>query len=133
MSGFNVLELIKVYIDSARAFIQLSSAGLLAPVILKSNIFGLFQKEDEYSGFELMFVCLSWIFFLLAIGAGILYQYVAIKFAEYRLDPKGTYVPHLFEALVKTHGPGWVYGLMVVSFYGGAIAVVLYSSIAIFT
>jgi hypothetical protein len=133
MSELNELELIKAYIDSTKTFVQLSSAGLLAPVVLKSNVIGLFQKGDQYSVFELTFVCLSWIFFLAAIGAAVLYQYVAIKFVEYHSEPSRTYVPRILETLVKVRGPGLAYGAMVVSFYGGAVTVVLYSFAAIFT
>ncbi len=133
MTKINELELIKAYIDSAKSFVQLSSAGLLVPVALKSNVFGIFQKGEQYSTFELTFACLSWLFFLVAIGAGVLYQYVAIKFVEYRNEKKKTYVPRLLESLVKGRGPGVAYGVMLGSFYGGAVILVLYFLAAIFT
>lgn len=127
------LETTKLYIDGAKTFVQLSSAGLVLPIVLKSNVIGFFGRSDHSSSFELFVVCISWICFLVAIGAGVLYQYVAVKFIEYQSDPGGTYVPPVLGKLITFPGPGLAYGTMVVAFYAGAVSVVIYSLAALFT
>ena len=133
MARDRTLEIMSLYIDGAKGFVQLSSAGLVLPSVLKSNVIGFFGKADESGHLEMLFICVSWACFLVAIGTGILYQYVAVKFIEYEADPHGTYVPPALEGVVKVNGPGVIYGAMVVAFYVGAISVVAYSLAAFLT
>ncbi len=119
------------YISSAKSIIQLSSAGLVVPVVLKSKVLALFGQGKKMPTVALVFIIISWGMFLIAIGAGSLYEYAAIKYVEYRSDPKGTFVPRLLKPLVIERGPGIAYGLMIIAFYVGAIAVVVYSALAL--
>ena len=90
MAKDSMLETMKLYIEGSKSFVQLSSAGLALPVVLKSNIFGLFDKTGQFSSLQLMVVCLSWVCFLVSIAAGVLYQYVAVKFIESESDAART-------------------------------------------
>ena len=110
----------------------MSSAGLIIPVVLRSDIIGLFKKSEDFSLFEIFLIIASWISFLISIGASALYSYVAIKYAEYCIDPAGTYVHSLTAYFVKEKGPGIAYGIMVASFYIGAVAVVFYCCAVLF-
>jgi len=125
----SAIEITKLYIDSAKSFVQLSSAGLALPVVLSSKILGLFRSTQQFNHFSLAFICLSWGCFLVAIGAGVLYQYAAVKFLEYEADNE-TYVPRALQSLVNDRGPGVAFGVMTVAFYAGAVSVVIYSLIA---
>src|SRR5262245_32375863 len=116
MARDRTVEIMRLYIDGAKGFVQLSSAGLVLPSVLKSNVIGLFGKPGDFGRLELLFICVSWVFFLAAIGSGVLYQYVAVKFLEYEADPDGTYVAPVLERLVKVEGPGVAYGVMAVAF-----------------
>jgi hypothetical protein len=129
----NYLEIIKAYIDSSKSFIQLSSAGLALPVVLHSQVLGLFRQTAGYNRLVLSFVLLSWLCFLASIAAGTLYQYAAIKSVEYEAAPTETYVPQVLSYLIERRGPGVAYGVMVIAFYLGAVFVVTYSFIAVTT
>lgn len=120
------IEIMKLYLDGAKSFVQLSSAGLALPVVLNSNVLGLFHIPSRFSYFQLTFICISWFCFLVAIVAGVLYQYAAVKFVEYESDSR-TYVPFVLKPFVKGLGPGLAYGTMVLAFFGGAVSVVVYS------
>ena len=119
----------KLYIEGSKSLVQLSSAGLALPVVLKSTIFGLFGKTGQFSSLQLTIVCLSWVCFLVSIAAGVLYRYVAVKFIEVESNPERTYVLGILKGLVDA--PGWAYGVMVVAFYAGAVSVVVYSLAAL--
>jgi hypothetical protein len=67
-----MLETMNLYIEGGKSFVQLSSGGLALPVVLKSDIFGLFGKTEQLSSIHLTIICLSWLCFLASIGAGVL-------------------------------------------------------------
>ena len=121
------LDIIKEYVQSAKSFVQLSSAGLVVPLAFRVKVLGIPEGGQRFDKFELVAMCALWAFFLVAIGTGVFYQYIAIKFVEYRRSPHETYVPALLRPIVEEYGPGTVYGVMVVTFYCGALCVVLYS------
>jgi hypothetical protein len=127
----SVFEVMKLYLNGSRVFIQLSSAGLLVPIVLPTDVVGIFGRDHALSLAERVVVFVSWAAFLMAIGAGALYQYAAVKFLEYKADQEGTHLPRPLKWLVLEAGPGVAYGIMVVAFYIGATAVVAYSSIAL--
>jgi hypothetical protein len=78
-------EIIKAYISSAKTFTQFSTGGLVLPVVLKSDLSKVFARSGSFSKPVLVLVCLSWAFFLTTIGAGVLYEYAAVKSLEHRL------------------------------------------------
>lgn len=125
--GRDDMDIIKQYIECAKSFVQLSSAALVIPVALKTKVFGIPEGGRRFEGMELVAVCVSWALFLVAIGAGAFYQYAATKFVEYTRSPQETFLSAIVKPFVKGHGPGVLYGVMVVAFFCGALCVVLYS------
>lgn len=73
-------DLIKAYCDTAKSYIQISAAALALPIVFTQAMFG---KEAAEKGFRATGVPLSlvlaWISFLLTIGFGLLYQWLAIR------------------------------------------------------
>src|SRR5262249_39582827 len=120
------IDILKNYIEGSKTFVQLSSAGLVLPLILRGDVAKLIGDIGKFTLSETIFISISWFLFLIAIGSGALYQYAVVKFMEYLLNP-GVYVRWPLTYLVKKSGPGLVYGAMVVSFYIGAICVVAYA------
>ena len=81
------LESIKAYIDTTKTFFQLSSGGLVLPLVLKAQVLNLFRTDGTCGLKALTLICASWVSFLLAIGAGARYQYAVVKFVEQRSVP----------------------------------------------
>jgi hypothetical protein len=132
-----LLELMKAYVDTAKSFVQLSSAGLALPLVFSSQLLGLFGRTTSQSGAVTplsegvrIWVIASWACFLITIGAGTFYQYAAIKSAEEEIDPSGVYITKILRPLITT-GPGLAYGVMVIFFYLGAVSVIVYSALVI--
>ena len=126
------LDTMKAYNDTTKTFIQLSSGALVFPLVIRTQVLELFRSDGNYGSTALILICISWFCFLLAIGAGALYQYAAVKFVEYHQNPNATHLPRPLSWICKGNGPGVAYGVMVAAFYIGAILVVLYSYIALF-
>ncbi|HET7234369.1 MAG TPA: hypothetical protein VFJ16_30425 [Longimicrobium sp.] len=127
-SNEHELNIINAYIDTAKTFIQLSSAALILPLIIQTKLLGLREGAPLFIGIERWAVFGSWIFFLIAIAAGATYQHYAVKFVEYNWRPDDTHVSSVQRPIILKHGPGIVYGVMVSAFYLGAICIVVYSS-----
>jgi hypothetical protein len=121
------LDTMKAYIDTTKTFIQLSSGGLVLPLAIRTQFLELFHTHSTFAPATLVLACASWLCFLVAIGAGALFQYAAVKFVEYEASPSTTHVPRVLNYLVREKGPGVAYGIMISAFYLGAILVVLYS------
>jgi hypothetical protein len=124
-------DLILAYVDGTKSFVQLSSAGLLVPIAIRSEALGFLHLQGTASRAYIGLTCVSWLLFLVAIGAGLLYQYAAIKFLEHQSDERA-YVPRLLRSLVLVRGPGIAYGVMVSTFYAGAISVIICAANALF-
>ncbi|MBF0367917.1 MAG: hypothetical protein HQL52_00510 [Magnetococcales bacterium] len=125
-------QIIKSYIDSTKTFNNLCGAGLALPLIFNEKLHRLFESAAKIDGTGFKFVISSWVFFLTAILAGVFYQYVAIKYAEYKMFKKATYVNRPLKYFVEGKGPGPIYGVMVISFFFGAVSVAGYSYAAMF-
>jgi len=74
------VDLTKAYCETAKAYVQISSAGLALPLFFTQAIFG---KDAAEKGIRLAglpcSIVLAWIFFLLAIAFGLLYQWLSIR------------------------------------------------------
>jgi hypothetical protein len=120
-------EIIKAYIDTTKSIVQLSSAGLVLPLTLKT---AFLVSTGSFNSLERASIVFSWVSFLLAIAAGTFYSYVSVKYIETRLSPKEAEALSLVQQLIEW-GPGNVYGLMMLAFFGGALFVILYSLLMI--
>jgi hypothetical protein len=111
--------IVSLYIDNAKTYIQLSTGALVLSVAFIRGLSGSNNLPME----PLFFV--TWVCWLIAILAGVTYQYSAVKYLEileshhdflyFKRDWR-IYVP---ESL--PHSPYRIYGLMMGSFYLGTI------------
>jgi hypothetical protein len=65
-----------------------------------------------------LFLIGSWVAFLIAVGSGAFYQYLAVKYLESISDNPGE-EGILPKSLIRH--PGTIYGIMMLAFYAGAI------------
>lgn len=74
------MDLMRAFCDTAKTYIQISSAALALPLVFTQAILG---KETAERGLRAVGVpsalILSWIFFFLAIVFGLVYQWLAIR------------------------------------------------------
>jgi len=74
------LEITKAFCDTAKSYIQISAAALALPIVFTQALLG---KEAAEKGIRAVglpcSLVLSWISFLLAIGLGLAYQWLAIR------------------------------------------------------
>ena len=116
MSFNQTKEIIVLYIDSSKTFIQLSSGAIVLSVAFVEKVSG--PRALKQRNFALI---ASWALFLVSIGFGVLYQYCAIKLLDSRSDYPGA-KGLLPEMLLEN--PGWLYAGMIFSFYSAAICFV---------
>jgi hypothetical protein len=104
--------IMKAYIDSAKNFVQLSTGALVLSVTFHQQVLGE-SGRVKMDGALLA----SWGAFVLAIGCGAFYQYLAIKYLDARTESAGKPGP-IPERLREN--PGIVFGAMLVLFFAGA-------------
>lgn len=103
----------ELMIDSAKTYMQLGSAALALSITFVEKLLGerALRRRDPL-------LSVSWIMFLIAIGAASLYQYVETVFLDSITTWPGTggWMPDWLR-----HNPGWVFGAMQIAFYAGAV------------
>ena len=110
------LDIIPLYLESARTYLQLSIAMLGLTVAFREKIFG----EGTLPRVNVSTV-LCWGTLLLSIRFNALYQYAAVHFLDAQsVHPGKTFLPSW---LVSS--PGRAYGAMVVLFYLGSLLFVV--------
>jgi hypothetical protein len=111
--GFKHDEVImKLFIDNTKTYIQLSTGALLLSItFLEKVLGGLATMTSD------IFLIGSWAAFLIAIGSGAYYQYLAVKYLESISGNPGS------ESILpkKLRDPGTIFGIMMVAFYAGAV------------
>jgi hypothetical protein len=135
------VDLIKAFCETAKTYIQISSAALALPVLFVQDVLG---KDAEQNGIRAIGVpyslVLAWISFLLAIGFGLAYQWLAVRLmwnelhkaqiAEWNITQPGFrstwWVPQ-FRWLNRSI----LYGCMLGFFYIGAILFVVFAAHAL--
>ena len=132
-------DLANAFCETAKTYIQISSAALALPLLFTNALFG---KTVAESGLQMIgsvpcSLLLSWLSFLLAIGFGLSYQWLTIRRIWNQLHKD-----HLTRENCKDWGfrttPGipkfewlnrsWLYGGMVGFFYLGAILFVVFAA-----
>ncbi len=104
-----------IFIDNAKTYTQLSTGALVFTITFVDKVVG------SKNPFQLdWFLISSWIGFVISIGAGVLYQYLAVHFIQ-----------NISNRIRRSHGilmPKWLinhpwplYGVMMVCFFGGAV------------
>lgn len=107
-------KLMELFIDSAKQYVQLGTVAVVASVLFWKEVLGQAGRMRPST-----MLIASWVCFLVAIGAGATYQYLAIKHLESRYDHGGRVLRLHPRWLVEY--PGSFYVLMLVCFYAGAI------------
>lgn len=113
------------YVESARNYAHLAAGALAVSVAFREKVLG---QGGEGKPTALLLV--SWLCLLVAIGAAAWYEYVAVKLIDLYLqgvarnrDPYG--LEYEFPLSVEWLWPGYAYGMMVASFFAGALFFVL--------
>ncbi len=106
-------KVMELFIKNAETYTKLSAGALFLTVTFLRQIAGVPENTQLPRSPLLIF---SWICFLVAILAGALYQYFAVKFLEWKSGVPRTHKT-LFEYLV--HHPSPPYGVMLGAFYFG--------------
>lgn len=112
-----LLETMKMYSDSAKTFTQLSVGALVLPIVFARQILAIDSKVP-LSRDPLLIV--TWGLFLVTIGLGMLYQYLAVK----------SLLADLWEEYSEASNwmirdPGYVYGTMMFTFFLAAALFVI--------
>lgn len=106
-------EIMKAFIDTAKSFTQVSAAALVLPIFFFRQLLALDPAKPVHVDWLLFatFLC-----FLIAIGSGLLYQYLAVKYLAGHYWT-GDWVKS--QKLVRN--PQYAYACMIVPFYLGAL------------
>jgi hypothetical protein len=109
-------KVMSMFSDNAKTYIQLSGAALALTLTFAQQILHI-PKDKNIADFWMI---LMWSCFLLTVLAGAFYQYLAAKFLEQQINWE------FFKLWGWVQG-GIVYGVMLISFYGGAIIFTIYA------
>lgn len=112
----NVLPL---YIDCAKAFSQMAIGALSLTIVFREKVLGT-SGPMKVS----WLLIASWICFLISIGAGLCYQWLAIRLISLKDGYETPYFPLKYGVV----WPGNIFGLMLVSFFFGACLLVITSA-----
>lgn len=108
-------KIISMFIDSAKQFVALSTGVVTLTVAFLKDF--LHREGQLRPSWHLK---AAWLALFAAIASGALYQYVAVKYLDAITgNPPG----HPFRYLSRN--PGYVYGLMLVTFCVGALLLLL--------
>jgi hypothetical protein len=113
-------SVMQMYSDNAKTYIQLSGAALGLTLTFSDKILHLPSTANIATGWMIA----VWLCFLLTIIAGAFYQYLAVKYLEKFLDWE-------YDKTWDWLDPGNVYGLMLLTFYGGTIVFTIYAIVRI--
>jgi hypothetical protein len=107
-------SIMKLFIDNAKTYIQLSTGALVLSITFIEKVI---KPEGNSEITKDLFLILSWLAFLIAIGFGAFYQYLAVKYLEFMSSSGGAEIK-LPKWLTD---PGRIYFIMMLAFYLGAI------------
>ena len=105
-----------MYSNNAKTYIQLSGAALALTLTFADKILRLPATENVATGWMIV----VWMCFLLTIIAGAFYQFLATKLLDAYLDWGHDQTWDWLQ-------PGYVYGVMLSSFYAGAVIFTVYA------
>jgi hypothetical protein len=109
-------KIMAMFIENAKSYTQLSGGAIAVSVVFMHEVVGI--EKDKPMPMDWALIA-SWLCFLLAVGAGVHYQYLAVKFLEAKANLTWKPVRTFPMRLVARPWP--VYLIMVLAFYAGAI------------
>ncbi len=135
------VDLMKAFCETAKTYIQISSAALALPMLFSRAVLG---KEAAERGIRAVGVpcslVLAWISFLLAIGFGLAYQWLAIRLTWDELHRAQITDQNIAQPGFRTTwwvpqlrwlNRSFLYGCMLGFFYLGAILFVVFAAHAL--
>ncbi|WP_263377555.1 hypothetical protein [Granulicella paludicola] len=103
-------KVLLMYSDNAKTYIQLSGAALALTLTFTDKILHL-PATENIANYWMIAV---WICFLLAVITGAFYQFLATKILD-------AYLNWGHDETWDWLQPGYVYGTMLIAFYGGSV------------
>jgi hypothetical protein len=73
------LEMTKAFCDTAKSYVQVSSAGLAVPLLFKEAMLGKTRSEIGLLGSVPWTLISSWVLFLVSIASGLVYQWLSMR------------------------------------------------------
>src|ERR1035438_2513033 len=73
------LEMTKAFCDTAKSYVQISSAGVALPLLFRQAILGDADAKKGLLGSLPWSLEVSWVFFILSIVFGLVYQWLAMR------------------------------------------------------
>lgn len=73
------LEMTKTFCDTAKSYVQISSVGVALPLLFRQAMLGDTDAKKGLLGSLPWTLGASWLFFLLSIGLGLVYQWLSIR------------------------------------------------------
>lgn len=131
------IDLVKAYCDTAKSYVQLSTGALFLPLVFTQAIFGKETGEQGLGSHGTpVSLIISWACFLISIGCGVLYQWLAIRLVWDELHAVGRTRENARDPGFRTSW--WIpsfaglnrsifYGAMVAFFFFGAFCFVLFA------
>ena len=107
-----------MFSDNAKTYIQLSGAALALTLTFAHEIIHIPPDQSIVNGWMIA----MWACFLTTVLSGAWYQYMAAKFLEKQLHWEHFDLPERLQA-------GTPYGIMLASFYGGALIFTVYAAV----
>lgn len=104
-----------LFIVNAKTYVQLSTGALFLSVTFLHEILGIPSEHKLPTDWWLIF---CWGGYLVAIVSGASYQYLAVKFLEWK---SGVPRSHRSWPECLIHHPWPLYGLMLIAFYFGGL------------
>src|SRR5947209_7005610 len=104
-----------LFIDNAKTYTKLSGAAIALSVTFIHEVVGIEKGKHIPLDWSLIS---SWLCFLISIGAGVAYQYYAVKFLEFRSKLERAHQGYP-KYLVEHPWP--LYLIMLITFYAGAV------------
>ena len=109
-------KVMMMFSDNTRTYIQLSGAALALTLTFAHQILHIPEGQSVVDSWMVV----MWACFLITIVAGAFYQYLAAKFMEAAIDWGSDGAWYWLQ-------PGYIYAIMLMAFYGGAIIFTIYA------
>jgi hypothetical protein len=134
------LEMTKAFCDTAKSYVQISSVGVALPLLFRQAMLGDADAKKGLLGSLPWTLAASWLFFLLCIAFGLVYQWLSMRrlWDQYHA---GNWTPEkdrepgyrTTKGILRTDklNLSWVWLGMTGSMFAGALFFVVYSGLFI--
>ncbi len=121
-------QIMSMFSDTAKTYTQLSIAALILPITFIRQALGVTAEKSIKDHLSWPLVC-SWLLFLIAIAAGLLYQYIAVKLVEGYFEESNKFYGRMKWFIDR---PEKVYATMMISFYVAAFFFVIAACVRLY-